>query len=51
LEILQSLGATMGQGYLWARPLSAAELATWLRDVPPHEELVEAPDVLSLRRR
>jgi EAL domain-containing protein (putative c-di-GMP-specific phosphodiesterase class I) len=51
LEILQSLGATMGQGYLWARPLSAAELATWLRNVPLHEELVEAPDLLSLRRR
>jgi diguanylate cyclase (GGDEF)-like protein len=51
LEILQSLGATMGQGYLWARPLSASELATWLRAVPLHEELVEAPDLLSLRRR
>ncbi|MCU0262386.1 MAG: EAL domain-containing protein [Candidatus Nanopelagicales bacterium] len=51
LEILQSLGATMGQGYLWAPPLPAADLATWLREVPLHEELAEIPGLLSLRRR
>jgi diguanylate cyclase (GGDEF)-like protein len=50
VEILQSLGATMGQGYLWARPLPAPDLATWLREVPLHEELAEIPGLLSLRR-
>jgi diguanylate cyclase (GGDEF)-like protein len=51
LEILQSLGATMGQGYLWSRALPATGLASWLRAVPLHEELAEVRDLLSGSRR
>ena len=35
LEILQSLGARMGQGYLWSRALPASGLATWLQGGAP----------------
>jgi diguanylate cyclase (GGDEF)-like protein len=51
LEILQSLGARMGQGYLWSRALPATSLASWLRSVPLHEELAEVRGLLSARRR
>jgi diguanylate cyclase (GGDEF)-like protein len=51
LAILQSLGARMGQGYLWSRAMPAAGLADWLRTVPLHEELAEVRDLLSGRRR
>ena len=51
LEILQSLGAKMGQGYLWSRALPASGLASWLRAVPLHEELAEVRGLLSARRR
>jgi diguanylate cyclase (GGDEF)-like protein len=51
LEILQSLGATMGQGYLWSRALPANGLVTWLRSVPLHEDLAEVHGLLSARRR
>jgi diguanylate cyclase (GGDEF)-like protein len=51
LEILQSLGARMGQGYLWSRALPATGLASWLRSVPLHEELAEVRGLLSARRR
>ena len=51
LEILQSLGAMMGQGYLWSRALPASGLASWLRAVPLHEELAEVRGLLSSRRR
>ncbi len=51
LEILQSLGATMGQGYLWSRALPASGLADWLQAVPLHEELAEVRNLLSGRRR
>ncbi len=51
LEILQSLGARMGQGYLWSRALPAHDLASWLRAVPLHEELAEVRGLLSARRR
>ena len=51
LEILQSLGAKMGQGYLWSRALPAAGLASWLRAVPLHEELAEVRGLLSGGRR
>ncbi len=51
LEILQSLGAKMGQGYLWSRALPAEGLASWLRAVPLHEELAEVRGLLSVRRR
>ncbi len=51
LEILQSLGARMGQGYLWSRALPDSGLAAWLRAVPLHEELAEVRDLLSSRRR
>ena len=51
LEILQSLGARMGQGYLWSRALPAAGLATWLRAVPLHAELAEVRGLIGGRRR
>ena len=51
LEILQSLGARMGQGYLWSRALPAAGLGSWLSAVPLHEELAEVRGLLSIRRR
>jgi diguanylate cyclase (GGDEF)-like protein len=51
LEILQSLGATMGQGYLWSRAMPASGLADWLEAVPLHEELAEVRDLLSGHRR
>jgi diguanylate cyclase (GGDEF)-like protein len=51
LEILQSLGARMGQGYLWSRPLPACDLEAWLRAVPLHEEVAEVRGLLSARRR
>ena len=51
LEILQSLGARMGQGFLWSRALSAGDLERWLRAVPLHEELAEVRGLLSVRRR
>jgi EAL domain-containing protein (putative c-di-GMP-specific phosphodiesterase class I) len=51
LEILQSLGAKMGQGYLWSRALPASGLKDWLRTVPLHEEIAEVRDLLSARRR
>ncbi len=41
LEILQSLGAQMGQGYLWSRALPATDLAQWIRSVPEHDDLAE----------
>jgi len=44
LEILQSLGTPMGQGYLWSRALPASGLATWLRSVPLHEHFSELED-------
>jgi diguanylate cyclase (GGDEF)-like protein len=50
-EILQSLGARMGQGYLWSRALPASDLALWLQAVPLHEELAQAPRLLSVRHR
>lgn len=39
LEILQSLGASMGQGYLWSRALAATDLGSWLSVVPLHGQL------------
>ena len=51
LEILQSLGARMGQGYLWSRALPAAGLATWMRAVPLHAELAEVRGLIGGRRR
>ena len=51
LEILQSLGARMGQGFLWSRALPASDLERWLRAVPLHEELAEVRGLLSVRRR
>jgi diguanylate cyclase (GGDEF)-like protein len=30
LDILQTLGASMGQGYLWSRALPADEVSTWV---------------------
>jgi diguanylate cyclase (GGDEF)-like protein len=51
LEILQSLGATMGQGYLWSRALPASGLVMWLRSVPLHQDLAEVHGLLSARRR
>ena len=51
LEILQSLGARMGQGYLWSRALPAAGLASWLNAVPLHAEFADVRGLISLRRR
>ena len=51
LEILQSLGARMGQGFLWSRALPDSDLERWLRAVPLHEELAEVRGLLSVRRR
>ena len=30
LEILHTLGADMGQGYLWSRPMPAADIVGWV---------------------
>ncbi len=51
LEILQSLGAKLGQGYLWSRALPATGLGSWLSSVPRYEELAEVRGLLSVRRR
>jgi hypothetical protein len=34
LELLQTLGCSAGQGYLWAPPLPLEELATAMRELP-----------------
>ncbi len=49
LEILQLLGAEMGQGFLWSKALPASEMTTWLSGVPLHEELAEVHGLLSAR--
>ena len=47
LEILHTLGARMGQGYLWSRPLPADALAQWL--APSATEALAAPPVARAR--
>ncbi len=47
LEILHTLGARMGQGYLWSRPLPADALAHWL--APSATAALAAPPVARAR--
>lgn len=51
LQILRTLGASLGQGYLWSRALPPARLAQWLRSASaegPH--LAEVRDLGETRR-
>lgn len=51
LQILRTLGAPLGQGYLWSRALPPARLAQWLRSASaegPH--LAEVRDLGETRR-
>jgi EAL domain-containing protein (putative c-di-GMP-specific phosphodiesterase class I) len=39
LEILHELGAQMGQGYLWSRPMPAEEIASWIGQTMGPEDM------------
>jgi EAL domain-containing protein (putative c-di-GMP-specific phosphodiesterase class I) len=41
LEILHTLGASMGQGYLWSRPMPADEIGDWVGDALTAKDLQE----------
>jgi diguanylate cyclase (GGDEF)-like protein len=46
LAALRALGCTLGQGYLFAPPLTIEELAAWLRDLRARGGYPVAPDAL-----
>ncbi len=39
LDILQTLGASMGQGYLWSRAMPADEISPWVEDAVAPDDL------------
>jgi diguanylate cyclase (GGDEF)-like protein len=46
LEILHTLGASMGQGYLWSRAMPAAQVAEWVGEPMGPEDLAGLRELL-----